>query len=1829
MRSSLQTPMPLMVVLVLLLSGLSVSAQEFLMSDGMINTCSGFFLDSGGNTTFYSPNEDYTFTICPDGSSGTHIQLIFPGTDIQAGDVIEFYDGTTVDPATQFAAEFEPGAPFIIQATAVNPSGCVTIHFTSDATGNGTGWSAQINCITACQLIQAQLVSTDPPVMPADTGYIDVCPGDRISLSGMGIYPQNGAVYEHSDFTSSFEWDFGDGTSAVGPNVTKVYDEPGGYIIQLTITDERGCTNTNFISQRVRVSPPPSFIAGGQLDDEICAGDTVTLNAVVNTSDPSTLVSVIPNEGSFQAGGVRSDSLPLPDGTGAVYETSIAFTDFSPGQILTDINDLLSICVVMEHSWLFDLDVFISCPDGTTVILQDQQFIANEVFLGIPNESDDIGTPNPPAQGIGWEYCWVPNAPNGTWTEYVQANDPPTLPSGNYDAFEDLNNLVGCPLNGEWTIIVQDQWGSDNGWIFEWSINFDPSIFPDIEKFTPPIIDYQWENNPSIFYYSQDSIAAAPQNAGMANYIFTVTNDFGCVYDTSINFSVLPFTHPDCYSCAENLTPVPDTVVCEGESVTLDASATIPTETSVTFESFPYYPFGFFNHPPANPYMAPINVNSINPLTLTDPATQIESVCIDIATDWDADLNIFLRAPNGVQIALSTGNGGGFDNYTNTCFSPTAAIPITSGTAPFTGTFLPEGNFNAFIGSNINGNWSIVVSDAFGINDIGEFISWSITFVSTNEVTYDWTPTNGLTCTDCPTTVATPLASTEYIINSLDSYGCAYSDSVFVGVVGDIAAPEVVCRITADGVLTFSWEQVSTFQNYEVNVTLNGSSSGWFGPINALEYDVTGLQPDDEVMVEVRVFVGGNPANCPLETGSAFCIYDVCEMEASIVSTTDISCFGADDGMVEVTAIDGDEPYSYFIDGNSVANPNGIFGALGPGDHYILVEDSDNCQDSIAFSIAEPDELIAFAEEASPVNCFNATDGMLVATATGGSGTYEFIWSADPGNPSPNVPDVGAGTYTVTVTDSQNCTAETSITITQPDSLEVTLTPTDALCAGATDGNIVVEVIGGTGNYTYLWSDNSTGNDLQNIGAGDYCLTVTDANGCETIACTTLDAPETIMIDALSSTPVRCFGGNTGTATVNPSGGSGTYTYIWDDPLGQFTQTATSLPAGQYGVTVTDENGCTVSGQIEVLESDLITIEPTLVDVACFDEATGSISIAVEGGETPYDFNWSNNATTNVLENLTAGIYSLTLTDANDCLMELDYTIEQPNMPLEVEVQQSYEGCYGEATAEATATASGGTGMYDFSWSDGQSGFVAMGLDTLEVTVTVIDENGCEAQTSIIPSDFDPIMANVIPVFPSCFGYSDGRLGINNIQGGAGILPEDYDYNWNNGQDGLIADNLSGDRSYVVTITDIIGCQTVVSTFLPQPDPITYETDSTDVLCFAGSDGTATIFNIQGSNPGYTVSWGNSANNQVGATATGLATGTYTATITDAQNCMESATVTVLQPTALEIQLSGQNNQCFGDSEGQIATAVNGGVGGYSYSWSTGADISKIAGLPSGVYQVTLTDANGCQLVASTELIDPEPVMAVLTPQDVSCNGSRDGRIQVAVEGGTPPYRYSLDNKTFNGASNIVGLVAGQYDVFVQDAFGCMFTERVFIEEPPTFVVDAGDDQTLVLGDSIQLAADAVNDRGEVTYVWSAPYFGTLSCNECPDPWVVTQNTITYELYGIDSLGCEATDRITIFIQKPRVVAVPTGFTPNGDNINDRLIVHGQEGTRILSFQIFDRWGELLYETGDFEVNNEVFGWDGSFRGEMVNSGVYIWYVEAEYIDGARELFRGQTTVIR
>ena len=1588
----------------------ALDAQTFVMNGNPINACSGVFTDSGGLNGDYSPNQNITTTICSNsmGITATHVQLTFSNVDIREGDVLTVYDGPSVAAGTLLGthADFNGDPVFIFQASSANTSGCLTLVFTSDGSDEGTGWRATMNCVRSCQQIFADLASSTPAVEPAENGWIDACPGTRIFLNGQGIYPQNGLIYQHSDFTSSFSWDFGDGGTAVGPTVSHIYDEPGGYTIQLTITDQLGCKNINFIGQRVRIAPRPRFNIAGDIPSEVCAQDTLTLSAIVNDSSSVYEMSVLPGVSTFSTGGIVADSLPLPDGNGVCYTSAIEINSFSPGQTLQSIDDLEGVCVVMEHSFLHDLEISITCPSGVRVITHN--FIsppstggAGATLLGVPNDPD-----NPPGSiqpGIGWEYCWSADATQGTWRQYATNFNPGTMPAGDYNSFQSLNSLIGCPLNGAWTLEVCDRWAIDNGFIFEWSINFAPEIFPELETFSPSILDYSWQNNPTVTYFSPDSIQAVPQNAGTAAYNFTVTDEFGCVWDSLVNVQVLPPTHPDCSSCEDVYNDQEDVEICQGQSAPLDVRIVDSTllRRAVTFESFPQAPFGFRLHGPSNPFTNSINVNSIRPLTLTQPTLQIERVCVDISTNWNSDLVLSLRAPNGSLLELSSNNGGASDHYRNTCFTPTAPTSIIAGTGPFTGDYRPEGNWSNLSGP-INGEWRLIAVDQFGINDVGEVHSWSITFNSVNTISYLWTPAVGLSCSNCPTPIASPSQPISYRVLISDAYGCSLTDTINVVPLNQLPTPSVSCAASDNGGILFSWPSIPGVTEYEYQLIIDGQPTAWTGPLAAQSFAAEGYPANTVIEIRVRMYVSGN-ALCQPPIGSASCTVDGCP---------------------------------------------------------------------------------------------------------------------------PSLPP--------------------------------------------------------------------------------------------------------LVIDTIFVSPVLCHSGNTGSATVVVTGGTAPYNYRWSHSLAQITPTATFLEAGTYEVTVSDVNTCFTVGTVVVTEPDTLLIQLQGSPVSCRSGSDGSATATVTGGVGPYQYQWSNQGQGAAISQLPAGNYQLSVTDANGCFQLGSINISQPATAVDVVATQSFAGCDGSASNQALATGSGGTGSnYQYNWSNGQIGGSASPLAPGIYSVTVTDQNGCTDTSSVVVSDLAPLTFSILAESPNCNNYSDGTLSVTQIMGGAGQQLSDYSFEWSNGGNGIAIFDLPGGFSYSVTVTDQQGCRGTGTRTLTNPDPITIALASAPTSCYGSADGTATITAINGPNDTYTYLWDSNTGGQTGISATGLAAGTYSVIVTDNRNCRTTGAVVVGQPSEIVASFSVKDNGCYGEAEGSVATVVSGGAGNYTYSWPDSSQQANISGLAAGLYELTITDGNGCQLVKRVAVGQPEQLQLLATVNPVRCHGDRNGSIVLSTSGGTAPFRYSLDGQQFIGSNTLIGLAAGTYGITVRDAEGCQNFAFANVTEPAPFSIDAGPDIWIVYGDSIPLVATVQNGIQPIEWNWYSSFPGTLSCGDCASPYAAPTYTIDYEVLAVDANGCESSDLLRVIVEKIRLVTVPTGFTPNGDGENDLLLVHGRPGSTILSFQLFDRWGEQMWEAKDFGINDPNIGWDGRFRGQDVNGGVYLWIVRVRYEDGEEEVLRGQTTLIR
>jgi gliding motility-associated-like protein len=495
------------------------SAQIFSIADGDVVTCGGAMVDSGGEGgPGYSDNDSYTATICPD-QPGEAISLNTVIFDLSnAGtspiDVLNVYDGpTTSDP---LLGSYTSGdAPGVITASFGNPTGCLTIEFNSNETGTGA-FAFALSCFVPCQPPTAVAVMAEPS--PAH-----ICQGEEVQFDASGSFA---AVGQN---VVQYTWLFGDGTadSTSGAIVSHVFPEPPGeHIIQLMIEDDNDCVNTNSVELQVLVSTTP--LITGMDNETLCVGESVQLDADAQAVTWTGQPNVDFGEGIL-----------LPDELGVVFSSEISMNQFTPGQTMTSLGDILEVCFEMEHSYMGDFVLQLTSPTGETIIFHQQG--GGATYLGEP--VDDESQPN--AIGTCYQYCFSPTATNGTWVDNANYAEIP-LPPGDYESIQPFTNLLGSQLNGTWTISFTDLFGIDNGYICSWWIDFDPSLLPDVTVYTP-VLDMtdpdstNWSGSGLVVDPADPTQATfTPTTSGNEVFTFTVTDNFGCSYDTTLTVMVTP-----------------------------------------------------------------------------------------------------------------------------------------------------------------------------------------------------------------------------------------------------------------------------------------------------------------------------------------------------------------------------------------------------------------------------------------------------------------------------------------------------------------------------------------------------------------------------------------------------------------------------------------------------------------------------------------------------------------------------------------------------------------------------------------------------------------------------------------------------------------------------------------------------------------------------------------------------------------------------------------------------------------------------------------------------------------------------------------------------------------------------------------------------------------------------------------------------------------------------------------------------------------------------------------------------------------------------------------
>lgn len=1003
------------------------------------------------------------------------------------------------------------------------------------------------------------------------------------------------------------------------------------------------------------------------------------------------------------------------------------------------------------------------------------------------------------------------------------------------------------------------------------------------------------------------------------------------------------------------------------------------------------------------------------------------------------------------SLALSTSpsNVNCFGNSTGSITSST-----TGGTSPYSYSW-SNGATSANLSNITAGNYALTVTDANGCTASSASItisqpsaalaaSSSVTNVlchgnssgainlsvtgGTAPYAYSWS--NGSTSQNI-----SGVASGYYTVTITDANGCTSSQQSI-----QVNEPSVVLNAQTGSITNVGCNGGTTGA---INLNVNGGTApysyNWSN--GSVSQNITGLAAGSYTVTVTD-------ANGCTKLLSAIAVSQPGNaLSTSVITSQNVSCSGGGNGSINLTVTGGTAPYSYnWSNGATSQNISGLYA----GTYGVSVTDANGCTIAATGTVSQPAGALSSSISSSEnVLCFGGNNGTATLQVSGGTPPYAFLWSN--GSTSQNLSSLSAGNYSVTITDDHGCISQSSVVITQPSAtLAASLTASqNVLCNGGNSGSIDVTVAGGTSPYSYTWSNGAITQDLTGLNSGTYTLSVTDANNCQyTLAGITINQPASPLAASNAISNVNCFGNNTGSIDLTVSGGTSPYSYNWSN--GANSQDLNGVIAGNYSVVVADANGCTIANSAITVSqpSAALTSSYTSSNVNCFANASGSISLNVTGGTTPYSFNWSNGSTSQNLSNISSGIYTVSITDANGCTSGVaNISISQPSAALSLNNAITNVGCFGGNTGSVDITVNGGTIPYSYTWSNGSTSEDISNVASGTYTVTVTDANGCTVQnaTLTVTQPSAALTSSIGAVQNvNCFGNATGSISVS-VSGGT----TPYSYVWNNG---AVTQNLNNivAGTYSVTITDANGCNSQNANItITQPSAAlsTSVTGTQNVSCNSGGNGSIDLTVTGGTQP-YSFVWSNGSTTE---DINGLYAGSYNVAITDANGCIASASATVTQPAgALASSISSSTNiLCNGGNNGVVNLAVVGGTAPYNFVWSNGATSQNLNNVIAGTYSVTVTDANNCISNSSVILTEPNAALTAspASTQNVSCFGIGDGAINLTVTGGTPPYTFGWNN----GATtqNIANLPAGTYSVGVMDANGCeVLVSAITITQP-------------------------------------------------------------------------------------------------------------------------------------------------------------------------------------
>ena len=755
----------------------------------------------------------------------------------------------------------------------------------------------------------------------------------------------------------------------------------------------------------------------------------------------------------------------------------------------------------------------------------------------------------------------------------------------------------------------------------------------------------------------------------------------------------------------------------------------------------------------------------------------------------------------------------------------------------------------------------------------------------------------------------------------------------------------------------------------------------------------------------------------------------------TVMLVDSIDCFGDSTGRAVVYHSGGDPSgiapaYQYLWDNGET---DSLAQYLYSGYRSVIVTDGRGCQVIDSVFVPESSEIISILTIDSTVNCYGSNNGIVSVTTSGGHPNYIYSWSNGQPLGSGNVDtafNLSYGSYALTTEDSWGCSVVDSVFMTEPDLLTMEAIELEWIsCKDSADGLAFAVAQGGTMPYIFSWGGNQIGDTVNTLSPGVHLVTVTDAKGCTASDTVEIHEPPYLLVSIGNVVPVYCNGVNTGSLTATASGGTPGYTYLWDDNpvLPQITATASYLESGIYIVTATDSRGCIATATEDISQVvPTMNLDTSFTNVSCHGSNDGSALVTASGGHAPYTYTWvGTNSSfisyTSSISSLSAGTYSVTVTDTNNCTRNSSVDIYEP-LPIIYNVSTSAdELCLGACNGE----------IHIDSITGGTPPYVGMLTSNTTGAITYLTMSGDSIINGVCAGDYTVMV-------------TDSGLCSSSI------LP-------------------SGNSQAVVN-----------STVSALTDPQIVVTDNVD--CFGGITGEIQLTNPDTNYTYYTYFILSPVQNVwvgIGALASNLPSGQYfvRAILNQSMNvplpstswCISySDTVTIVEPDPLSVSGVVDPADCFGGSSGSISVSVMGGTSNYAYQWSNGSTLSQVNNLSSGDYIVTITDANSCILIDTFTVTQPNPINVSISRGSNNANNPAYFELSVngsSASGGTSPYVYTWKREypagvftNVGGGNNYTVYAAGTYSVTVLDANGCTVESNDFTyNNPPTFVEESSE----------------------------------------------------------------------------------------------------------------------------------------------------------------------------